>query len=634
MNLEACKTLGTLIALCIIYNTGYAQRSTISAADSIAFVELAKQFNNTINNEPARADSLAAVYFSKAQQIKNDDYMGRGAALTSTARLMLNKMKEGEEWYKRGQQYFEKSENYLWKGYGNLNLGLIYTRKYDFEKGLPYLTNSVEDFEKAKGYDMVASAYCSISNAYHDAKNYEKGKEYAQIALKIIGEHDTIKDYYRWSAYSVLAINYDDNKEYEKAIETHLKALPFAKERVNSTYNNLGNTYKKMGRTDSALSYFNKSLIELRRYSSAYDFKYSYATILGNMVDVYRLTKNYIAATTYLDSALYYAIRSESPEKILDAYEYAYLLKKETKEPETALAFLEKYQNIKDSLFNEEKTKAIINFQEKYEAEKRQNLIEQQKFEIAQKDQWLWFAGIGLLLLCVSGFFIYRANKSRQGRRLREEIFNRQEIEARALFEGEQNERIRIARDLHDGVGQMLSLVKMNLSMLDTNDNAVQKAMRLTDKTIDEVRDVSHNLIPEELNFGIFKALQNLTDKVNASGETKMEIEVAGEVQSLQFEKQNELSIYRIVQEVVSNMIKHAGASLLNLSVYPAGDHIIISVKDNGRGLNMEDIEKSKGIGWKNINARIHMLDGKINVLSEKLSGTQIEITLPANGAK
>ncbi len=559
--------------------------------------------------------------------------MGRGATLISTTRMALKKTEEAVTWYNKAQHYFVHAKNYLWKGYANLNMGILFSQRYDFENGFLYLNRSVQDFEQAGDFDMVVSAYVSISNAFHDAKNYVKGIEYAQAAIKTVAAHPGVNDYYRWAAFNELAINYDDNKEYDKAINTHLQALPYAGNKVYSTYNNLGNTYKKTGRLDSAVHYLDRSLQSLRKNPPGWGLDYNHASVYGNLADVYRMQRKYTLAHSFLDSALYYAQKSESPEKLMDAYEYAYLLKKDMQQYKPAMAFLEKCMALKDSLLNEEKTTAMLNIQEKYQAEKKQAIIEQQKNEIARKEQWLWVGGMALLAACIATYFIFALHKSRQEKKLQQEIFNRQAAEAKALFDGEQNERIRIARDLHDGVGQMLSLVKMSLSTVETGDEAVQKAMALTDKTIDEVRNVSHNLIPQELNFGIVRALENLAEKVNASGTTKMSIDMPGPMQTLQFEKQNELSIYRIVQEVVNNMLKHAGASEINLAIKHKDSQVLIAVNDNGRGINLVDMDHSKGIGWKNINARLNMLDGKINVRSEHLSGTQIEITLPSNGA-
>ena len=198
-----------------------------------------------------------------------------------------------------------------------------------------------------------------------------------------------------------------------------------------------------------------------------------------------------------------------------------------------------------------------------------------------------------------------------------------------ALFEGEQTERIRLARDLHDGVGQMLSLIKMNMSTLPEVNSAMQKTIDLVDKTIDEVRNVSHNLIPEELNFGIFPALEDFAEKVNVSGVPRMEIEISSGIKSKSFKKQHELSIYRIVQEIVNNIVKHAGASTIRLSMSQHDQGTLLSIKDNGRGINMDAVHASTGIGWKNINARVHLMSGEIKIHTGKPSGTQIEITLP-----
>lgn len=254
-----------------------------------------------------------------------------------------------------------------------------------------------------------------------------------------------------------------------------------------------------------------------------------------------------------------------------------------------------------------------------------------QQLEISNRN---FLLAIILLIVAagsVIGYISYYKYKGQQVAILQQEIYKQQEIATKSVFEGEQNERIRIARDLHDGVGQMLALVKMGLSAL--NKEAVpEKTINLVDKTIDEVRNVSHNLMPEELNFGIFSALEDLTEKVNASGDTKMKIDINEEIRNLKFAKQNELSIYRIVQEVVNNIIKYAQATVIALSVKQIGNSIHIMIKDDGHGIESGTIDNTKGIGWKNIKARVLFLNGKINVQSERLSGTQIEITLPKDG--
>jgi len=607
----------------------FAQSKKVAVADSLHFAKLADRINGIVNRDPKAADSLAHIYFAEARKLNHDDYSGRGAALINSASLVQGDISKALTWYTVAQRYFKRSKNHLWTGYTNMNMGIALSGKYDFERGLPYILKSIKDFELARDNNMLASAYCTLSMSFHDFGNYEKGKQYAFLALETIKRSKDVKQFYQWQAYSALAINYDDNKEWDKAIKTHLEALKFANRTyIPYTYNNLGNTYKKKGQLNNALKYLNLSLSGSRASGNGYHL----ASVYGNIADVYRLQHNYQPAGKYIDSTLYYSRQSKSPEKLIDAYDFAYQLKNDTGDYKSAVTYLNLRTALKDSLLNADKAKIIYNYQEQYETKEKEKRIQQQQFEIAKRNYWLIMALAAFVLFCIGAYVLYRLYKNKQEKKLQEEILRQQEIEARALFEGEQSERIRIARDLHDGVGQMLSLVKMNLSAIDTKDAVTINTMDLLDKTIDEVRNVSHNLIPEELNFGIFRALENIADKVNSSGDTKMSIHISQELQSLTFEKQNELSIYRIVQEVVNNMIKHAGANRIDLSITRVNKSIIIALKDNGRGLAEDAIGSSKGIGWKNINARVHLLDGKINIRSEKLTGTQIEITLPEHG--
>ena len=204
----------------------------------------------------------------------------------------------------------------------------------------------------------------------------------------------------------------------------------------------------------------------------------------------------------------------------------------------------------------------------------------------------------------------------------------------RAIFEGEQNERIRIARDLHDSIGQMLAVVKMRLSALPglTTEELAESAdisMQLVDKTISEVRVISHNLIPEALAFGIVRGLESLCARINAAGEVRVELVVDEDLRDRKFNQQFSLSLYRIAQEVLGNMMKHAGASLIDISMDADVDLILLQIKDNGKGFDTSAIGASKGIGWKNVFARVDLLNGSVDVRSERISGTRIEIRIP-----
>jgi two-component system, NarL family, sensor kinase len=625
------KILVTLV-FCFCCLSAFGQK--VSEADSVWFAEMAAKTNAFINEKPHRADSFARAYFAKARKLHNDEYAGKGACLVQMGASLLNP-ENAKAWYDTAQIYLKRSNNNLWNGYLNVNYGTVLANKYSFELGISYINKSIAYFELVKDTSQIAFAYSRISNAFHDFGNYEKGKEYALKGLKLIeSKPETYAG--RWWLLLALGINYDDNGEYADAIATHEKALKVAsgnERRLASALNNLGNTYKKKGMLKEAEAYFKKSFVYAKKLQNNYQF----ASIYGNLGDLSRIQKKYARARIQLDSCLYYSEKSTSPEKLKDAYEYNAYWYEETGDYKKSLRFKTQYMKLKDSLENVVKAGLIYDAQERYEAAKKEkqnqalqveNQLRTTERNTAISEKWiiLTISVVLVFLLAALAYLLYRINLTKI-KRSEEQKMNQ------ALFVGEQNERIRIARDLHDGVGQMLSLVKMNLSTLDSQNTVMEKTVTLVDKTIDEVRNVSHNLIPEELNFGLFPALENLAEKINSSGLTKMEVDIPLEITKRKFEKQNELSIYRIVQEVVNNMVKHAGASLIGLSIQELNNNLILSIKDNGRGMDVSAINNSSGIGWKNINARVHLLDGKIKVLSEKLAGTQIEITLPEHGA-
>jgi signal transduction histidine kinase len=146
----------------------------------------------------------------------------------------------------------------------------------------------------------------------------------------------------------------------------------------------------------------------------------------------------------------------------------------------------------------------------------------------------------------------------------------------------------------------------------------------MVDEAINEVRSISHRLIPEALQFGIVPALNELKYKVELSNSTRVNLSIEESETLSSFDKEIQINVYRIVQEVIGNMIKHANASEVTIALAKkdSGHQLVLS--DNGVGMNAEMIEQSNGIGWKNIKARVQVMNGKLDIRSHIGSGTQI----------
>jgi two-component system, NarL family, sensor kinase len=184
-------------------------------------------------------------------------------------------------------------------------------------------------------------------------------------------------------------------------------------------------------------------------------------------------------------------------------------------------------------------------------------------------------------------------------------------------------------------LGQLLSTAKMNIASLDDAVNQsddedkiiYQTSLNLIDEAVAEVRLISHNLMPGTLiRLGLIPALQDLVKKINTSGKIKVSF-----VPDPDFEKlseTSEIAIFRIVQEVLNNSLKHSGAKSIGIALKKLSDEIRLIISDDGIGIDVSKIEKSEGIGWKNIYSRVAMLNGKIEIQSQKDTGTTILISL------
>ncbi|MEO6848983.1 MAG: tetratricopeptide repeat protein [Mucilaginibacter sp.] len=472
------------------------------------------------------------------------------------------------------------------------NIGAVYISWKKFDQALGYYDKAEELAAITKDDELVADCQNNKGTVYEQQLKYDKA---------IVAYANALDDYTRKNitakvsmALSNLAIVYKYKKDYKTSLAYNFKALALSAKTQDrwmmaATYNNIGNLYGEMGDYKNAVLYCKKALAIAQQ----------------------------INAIEIVESI--YDSLSDAAAKAGD-YKSAFMYHK-------------KFSDASSKFINIESARQLSELNLKFETERKQKLIHQQQFEITKRNYWLFGALMLLALVSIVGYLVFRNNKYKQDQRLIAEVHKQQEIATRSLFEGEQKERIRIARDLHDSIGQMLTVVKMNVSTLGEqykDDSRIANTGILVDKTITEVRHISHNLIPEELAFGLFAAIEDMCEKINAAGGTQVELTVPDEAREHTFERSNELSIYRIVQEVLSNMVKHGQASKIELNVsHQPHSGLTLSIKDNGKGFDTSKIAGSKGLGWKNIVARVNLLDGNIQVRSEKLIGTQIEIAIP-----
>lgn len=223
------------------------------------------------------------------------------------------------------------------------------------------------------------------------------------------------------------------------------------------------------------------------------------------------------------------------------------------------------------------------------------------------------FAGsTAMLVLCAGIVLLFRAYNKKL--LLQQEEKNRLELAYRdellySNIQAAEDERARIARDLHDGVGASLSLLRMQLNNSSAENRANAKSV--VDSTIDNVRRIAYNLLPPALEaFGLVAAVEVFCEKIRTDAGIDVQLEVFDE--SLHFTPSVELTLYRVLQELVNNSLKYAAATAFEISFQYAGNELTMNYADNGKGYDPVKEMKEGGLGLKNITLRIKQQNGNL----------------------
>ena len=250
---------------------------------------------------------------------------------------------------------------------------------------------------------------------------------------------------------------------------------------------------------------------------------------------------------------------------------------------------------------------------------------------------YLIIIGMGvtfLLALSVVGFYIlYQRRFLKQQLELKKAELKHQEELLHATIQSQEDERRRIGRDLHDGVGSLLANLRMNINRLNStvgNEPSVNsmtaQCSTLIDKTITDVRAIAHSLSPPGLElFGLGGALEELSDGINQSGALRVIIQDNyGRLQQLP--PNVSLSLYRVLQEWLANTLKHAGASSVSIYFFEKDDTLEINYQDNGKGFTPAS---STGMGMRNVESRLGMINAVHHIRSSPGSGFSAVIIVP-----
>lgn len=531
-------------------------------------------------------------------------------------------------------------------------LGNFYFQNENYDKATPCYLNSLQIEEKLGNEKRIADLNDELGTIYFYQEIFEKSLDYHKKALNIYQNINDILG--QAKALSHLGSLHSSREYCEKRTEEQIKtdqqtALEFYDRSMNfyekmqfqagivHLWGNIGNAYRRMGQPEKALSFLEKAL---EYYRQTNDVEHNVQT-LRTIALTYNQLEKYDLALAYLKEAEEIA----AMENITDGIQFLYETISQTydnlKDYKNARDYYVKYMILRDSIYNNEKSHQIIELETKYQTEKKQSEIE--KLTLFKKQRTLVnYILIAVLLLLVLFSYTYfrniRNKKIIADQQL--EIKEKQLLEmekehqlnaARSVLKGEEIERRRFARDLHDGLGGMLSGLKINLSTMKGNSiitaeqsTAFENALNLIDKSIFELRRVAHNLMPETLNhYGLKTALSDFIAQLNQQISTKINFSFFGDDQ--RYEPQLELTVFRIAQELVNNALKHAEAQQIMVLLFAEKNRVCLQVNDNGLGFIVNSGPLKSG-GLAGISNRVEALNGKLDIDSAPGKGTEIAV--------
>jgi two-component system, NarL family, sensor kinase len=557
-------------------------------------------------------------------------------------------------------------------------LGAISLRQKDYDQAIAYQSKALDIQQQRNDRNAMGISLQSLANIYGEQKQYDKSLENYLKAQNLYAEVNDLRQ---------LGLVKANIAELYSRQQMHDKALPYFFEAID--------IYQKISNSRSLANFYlsaASSLIETNQLARARKMIDS-AAILTNKTqnkehqkDLYQVESKYYAALGDYKQALQFASQYSDQKDVLlnDANIKALTdmkVKYETEKKEQQIVLLNKDNAIKgleiknqqlqieknlfdltqnrlalsqadlelannkiqiqnqnelilqQKLDSTQKAKNILDLQKKTEIQKLE--ISNRQLQVNRRNVLIGFLGAILLLGGLLGFSYYRRYKLKQEAKMQAAVLKQQEEATRAVLEAEEAERQRIAKDLHDGVGQMMSAAKMNLSAFEANTwfkneeekMVFEKIILLVDESCKEVRAVSHNMMPNALlKNSLASAIREFIDKLDHK---KLQVHLYTEGLEERLDSNVETVFYRVIQECVNNVIKHADADTLDISIIRENGEITATIEDNGKGFETTDKEKFDGIGLKNIRTRVEYLKGTVDFDSSPGKGTLVALHVP-----
>lgn len=495
------------------------------------------------------------------------------------------------EKYHLSLKIFEEQKDSLGIAHALSNIGIVHLARFENRKAIYYLKNAMNLYKKNGNSTNIITTLNAMGTAYNSI-NIDSSLFYLTLGLK----------------YS------EESENYVSTANLH---------------DNIGNSYLKKGDKINSMIHFRKALA----ISDSINYPSAKIKALDNIGKLLLITNRYSDAIENYNKALQLSKENELSqdesiilEHITDYYE-------KIKDYKNAYGYLLLTKKLNDSLFNLKTEKNIQELEIKYNTEKKAHQIQEQNLQIQkqsfkiEKMQWRIASLIGgIIILLMLVYILIRKQKEHRIKLLAE----KRKAEMKAGIMGEEKERQRLSYELHDGLGQSLSSIKLMVEGIkDTGKTEyLDNALKNIDGAVADLRDIAHNLMPSSLiKYGFEAAIEEIIENLNKT--RRINIQFYTNNNKANISQELSFLLFRFMQELLNNTVKHSKAQNISIQIVKEDDYISLLIDDDGIGFNPEKSIKN-GLGIRNIQSRVQLYNGFMSIDSGEGSGTSIHIKMPA----
>lgn len=659
----ACIHIVLILVFLFSFSSVSSQLPPSQIDSLVAELGKAKQDTNRVNLLMTLGNEVGYTDLGKALQYGQEGYalsnklnyirgIGRTAYLTGSTYLEMGNYAMSDSFIAIAEQKFTQLNDKKYLAIISNSRGSRNHMVGNYVLAAEFFSKATAGFDEIRDTALSMIAYQNLIAVLAQVKNYERAIELSKKILPLAeARKDSLQIGYTLQGLVTDLIyleKYDEATAYLERL-LHIANTTRDQNLAAESHGTVGTYYYRKNDFTRAADHFKVAIKKAETLGNKYQLANHYNS-LGQAQ--YRARKFALAKETLL-KGLSLAKEHENKRAESNVALSLSTLYDSTREHASAYKYLLLHKQLTDSMLNSETRTYTTQLEAQYESNKKENEIlrlqkvEQEKnFQLKRRNTFLGI-GLGLIAILIIILYLLKRNHrskqklSQQQSELLEEkikiIEKEHQISSlQSMINGQETERTRIAKDLHDGLGGIFSTVKMHYSTLRQDTPSVmenplyKKTLDLINNASDELRRVAHNMMPEVLmKVGLLEALSDFGNNISSGKLLKVSLQFFGMEKRLN--SSTEIMLFRIIQELVSNIIKHADATEAIIQINREANRLSLTIEDNGRGFDTKEAEEKRSMGMTTVKSRVDYLNGRLSIDSRKDIGTTVMIDLLIN---